>query len=108
MYYNPVSTAITFIFIFLVVEAVFSVVAWRSIVSRWQAASTQALLPPPTKFDPKKKPDYQEDHVTNGEEGETWEETEKTESSSKDSEAEQEQQTDADSEVEVSRRNDGI
>jgi hypothetical protein len=36
MYYHPVSTAIVFTTMFLVWEALFSVIAWRSFVSWWQ------------------------------------------------------------------------
>ena len=107
MYYHPVSTAFSFILIFLVVELIFSIFAWRSIVSRWRAASLQVPLPPPPADSSSVlKPEHQDGLGTNGEDeglGEVWEDVERTDSSSRNSVSGQEEEgTDVDSEVEVS------
>src|SRR5437870_4776329 len=107
MYYHPISTAFSFIYIFLVVELVFSIFAWRSIVSRWRAASVQVSPPPvPAESTPVRKPEYQDSLGTNGEDeglGEIWEDVGRTDSSSRNSVSGQsEEGIDVDSEAEVS------
>jgi hypothetical protein len=53
MYYHSIPTAITFMFMFLTWEILFSVIAWRSFVSWWQRkVIANALSSPITPITP--------------------------------------------------------